>query len=184
MVATARYQTLEEFELSDPPDVPWELIDGELVELPFVSDRHGAYGMTIGVYVGSFILSRRLGRIYTAETGFVVATDPPTIRKPDVGFVRYERLSDDRDQDRTVRVVPDFAVEVISPSDERGAAVAKARMWVKAGVPLVWLGDPALLTVTAFTSGAPPHVHTIDDTLDGGDVVPGFTLAVRDIFSV
>lgn len=184
MATTTRYMTVDELERDGAPESRWELIDGELVERPPVSDNHGAYGMAIGVYAGGFILARQLGRIYTSETGFVLADDPPAVRKPDVAFVRYDRLPEGRDRNRFVRGAPDFVVEVISPNDRPGAVLAKVMMWLDAGVHLVWLVDPDRKTVTVFTPRSQPRTHTIGQTLDGGDVLPGFTLPVRDIFRV
>ncbi len=184
MATTTRLMTVEDLERDGAPEGRWELINGELVEMAPASEDHGAYGAAIIVFVGSYVVGQKLGRIYNSETGFVVSGDSPMVRMPDVAFVHYDHLPADRDRSRLVRAAPDFAVEVISPSDRPGAVLAKVMMWLDAGVRLVWLVDPELRTVTVFAPEAPPRTHTIDQTLDGGDVLPGFTLPVRGIFSV
>jgi Uma2 family endonuclease len=182
MATTTHRMTIEELERTGGPEGRWELIDGELVAMPPASEAHGHVVMMIGIRVGAFVLERRLGYVYSSETGFVVATEPRTVRVPDMSFVRKERLAPDRDRTRFLRVPPDLAVEVISPSDGAGEVLAKAIMWLDAGTTIVWLVDPDAETVTEFRQDAAPRIFTRDDTLDGGEVLPGFTLAVRDIF--
>lgn len=183
MTATTALMTVEALEQNGAPDGRWELINGELVEMSPAGDDHGAYGAAIIIHLGGYVFSRRLGRVYNADTGFVIPGDSPAVRMPDVAFVRADRLPADRDRTRFVRVVPDFAVEVISPSESGGEVLAKVVMWLEAGVRLLWLVDPAAKTVLVFAAGQAPRALTIEHTLDGGDVLPGFELPVRDIFA-
>ena len=80
-------------------------------------------------------------------------------------------------------LAPDLAVEVLSPSDRIADALAKIAMYLDAGVRLVWLVDPASQTVTIFRPDAIPTKLDADDTLDGDEVLPGFTLPIAEIFS-
>ncbi|MDQ3696159.1 MAG: Uma2 family endonuclease [Chloroflexota bacterium] len=182
MATTTHRMTVEELEQNGGPEGRWELIDGELVEIPPASEKHGRVVMAIGIRVGSFVLGQRLGYVYSSETGFVVSTAPRAVRVPNMSFVRAERLDPDRDRTRFLRVPPDLAVEVISPGDRTSAVLAKAVMWLGAGSTIVWVVDPVARIVTVIRHETSPRLYTRDDTLDGGEILPGFTLAVRDIF--
>lgn len=182
MSTTTRRMTIEELERDGPPEGRWELIDGELVAMPPAGEEHGHIWGAIHFQLWGFVAPRQFGRVFGADTGFVVSSDPQVVRVPDVGFVRAERLAPDRDQKQFLRVVPDLVVEVISPWDRAGEVLAKVLMWLDAGTTLVWLVDPAAATVTVFEHDAMPRILGSEDSLDGGEVLPGFTLAIRDIF--
>jgi Uma2 family endonuclease len=72
---------------------------------------------------------------------------------------------------------------VLSPADRASEVVAKLEMYQEAGVPLIWLVDPDKATVTIIAAGQPTRVMKQGDTLDGGDVLPGFSVAVAEIFA-
>ncbi len=85
--------------------------------------------------------------------------------------------------DSFVPMAPDLAVEVLSPSDRMADALAKVAMYLQAGTPLVWLVNTATRTVVVFRSEMDPVTLAGSDTLDGGDVLPGFSVPVAEIFS-
>ena len=85
--------------------------------------------------------------------------------------------------DSFVPMAPDLAVEVLSPSDRMADALAKVAMYLQAGTPLVWLVNPATRTVVVFRSEMDPVTLGESDTLDGGDVLPGFSVPVAEIFA-
>jgi Uma2 family endonuclease len=80
-----------------------------------------------------------------------------------------------------IRRAPNLAVEILSPDDRMTDVMDKLRFYLLHGVRLVWLIDPENRTVTVMTSVSEARILSEDDTLDGGDVLPGFTCAVRDI---
>ena len=82
------------------------------------------------------------------------------------------------------QIVPDLVVEIISPNDRPVPVFDKAQMWLRHGVRLVWITDPEARTITALPQSGPARTYTEDDTLDGGEVLPGFTCPVSDIFEV
>lgn len=124
------------------------------------------------------------GLVSAAETGYLIARDPDTVRAPDVAFVCAERVPPGGPPRGYWPYAPDLAVEVVSPSDRWTEVESKARMWLAAGSKLVWVVDP---------DGKIIHVHRADgsvlqlttaDTLTGGPVLPDFTVRVADLFAL
>jgi len=181
MVAT-RPITIQEFEVRSL-EGRWELIDGEPVEMTPSADESSSVGATIIVLLGSFIRPRGLGRLYSSDGGFVLFPDRQTIRVPDAAFVCAERAPRGKARKSFPRLAPDLVVEVLSPSDRASEVVAKLEMYQEAGVPLIWLVDPDKETVTIIAAGQPTRVVKQGDTLDGGEVLPGFTVPVAEIFA-
>ena len=184
MVTTTQRLTLDELERSGGPEGRWELIDGEVVEMPPAGAEHSRLGMRIGRFVGNFADEHQLGIVFGADGGFILREEPLLLRVPDVAFVRTERLPANFDDGGYLRVAPDLVVEILSPFDRSVEVLAKVVMWLEAGVALLWLVDPVAETVTVYRPGDPPRLLTREQTLDGADVLPGFTLAVSAIFAV
>src|SRR5215217_7913339 len=181
MVAT-RPLTIEEFE-TFPHEGRWELIDGAPVEMTPSADESSSVGATILGLLWSHVHAGRLGRLYGADGGFVLFPDRPTVRVPDVAFVRAERAPQGQARRSFPRLAPDLVVEVLSPSDRASEVVAKLEMYQEAGVPLIWLVDPDKETITIIAAGQPTRVLRAGDTLDGGDVLTGFSVPVGEIFA-
>jgi Uma2 family endonuclease len=181
-LVTTHFTTVEEFETMSLEGL-WELIDGELVSVTPASERSGSTASTVGGLLFQHIRAHRLGRGYGAETGFVLFQDRQTVLAPDVAFVSAERLPAEEDRDRFARLAPDFVVEVLSPSDRMGDALKKVALYLEAGVRLVWLVDPRKKTVTVFRPDAAPETFAGTMTIDGGDVLPGFSIPVAELFS-
>ena len=184
MVTTSRRMTVEELERDGPPEGRWELVDGELVEMAAAGGRHGRVDVNLVIFVGSFVKTNRLGYVYDSSTGFVISEDPPTVRVPDVAFVRTERLPAGFDDGRFLRVIPDLVVEVISPYDRTVEILAKVLVWLKAGAALVWVANPVAETITVYSNDAQSLVLRSEDILDGGAILPGFSIPVREIFAM
>jgi Uma2 family endonuclease len=181
MVAT-RSLTIQQFE-TWPLEGRWELIDGEPVEMAPSADESSSIGATILGLLWSHVRPRGLGRLYGSDGGFVLFPDRPTVRVPDVAFVRADRAPQGEARKSFPRLAPDLVVEVLSPSDRASEVVAKLEMYQEAGVPLIWLIDPDNETITIIAAGQPTRVVKPGDTLDGGDVLPGFTVPVDEIFA-
>lgn len=180
-MVTTRQITVEEFETM-PLEGNWELIDGELVEMTPAADRSASTAMMIGSLLVNYVLPLRLGRVYGPDGGFVIFPDRQTVRAPDVSFVSAERAPQGDARDHFPRLAPDFAVEILSPSDRMADALAKIAMYLEAGVRLVLLVDPLQQTVTVFRSDSAPETLDATMTIDGGDVLPGFTTPVAAMF--
>jgi Uma2 family endonuclease len=181
-VATTRLFTVEELEQS-PPHGEWELIDGELVPVTPSSLRSTSLGFRLGRIVGNFVDAHDLGLMTGADGGYVLFPDRQTLRVPDVGFIRKHRVPPAEEHSRFPRLAPDLAIEVLSPSDRMVDAISKVTMYLQAGVQLVWLVDPDERTITVFRPDAPVTVLREGDTLDGSDILPGFSVPVAEIFA-
>ena len=124
-----------------------------------------------------------LGTVYGVDTGFKLQSDPDTVRGPDVAFVTKKRVLEAGPIKGYFTGAPDFAVEVLSPNDSRRKTDTKAKQWLNTGAKLVWVVDPMRRNVTV--DGSLAEIFVVDEAgiLDGGDIVPGFQLAVAEIFS-
>ena len=182
MAITRRLVTAEEL-LGLPDDgMRHELIDGELRTLSPAGDEHGWVGMRLSGPLYAFVEAHGLGRVYLAETGYLLARNPDLLRAPDVSFVRQERVAAGGRIRGFREGPPDLAVEVLSPGDRPGEVAAKVATWLAYGTRLVILVDPDERRVWLHPAGAPPVELGEDDTIEGGDVVPGWRLPVRDLF--
>lgn len=160
----------------------YELVKGELFEMPPAGGRHGSVAMQIGALLNAYVRAHSLGKVFAAETGFILRRDPDTVRAPDAAFVARERLPAGELPPGYLEMVPDLAAEVISPSDSARELGEKVADWLGAGVRLLWAIDPATRSVTVYRSLEDFDVLSEDDTLDGGRVIPGFSANIRDLF--
>jgi Uma2 family endonuclease len=165
-------------------DENWlELSEGELIVMSPAGGKHGGIAARLGRLIGNFVEANRLGETTAAETGYILHKNPGeknTVRAPDVGFVAAGRLPDGL-PDEYIPFAPDLAVEVVSPNDDADDLQLKIRQYLRYGTHLVWVVYPKSQTVVVHTL---QETRTLDleDTLNGGDVLPGFTLAVKAIF--
>ena len=159
-----------------------ELIQGELVMMSPSGFEHGRVVMRIAGPLTDFVEERALGVVTGAETGFVIARDPDTVRAPDVGFVRAGRVPKEPMRG-FFPGAPDLAVEVLSPDDRAGEVLQKVQDWLGAGCGAVWVVDPEKHTVSIHSKTAPVVVLGPDDELSGGEALASFRLAVAHIFA-
>ncbi len=161
----------------------YELVRGELRQMTPAGNVHGRVAMNVGISLGSHVKAHDLGAVYAAETGFRLAGDPDTVRAPDVAFVSRERLEEAGETEGYWPGAPDLAVEVISPGDSYVEVEEKVFGWLEAGTKMVVAVNPRKRSATVYRSLADITVLTETDVLDGGNVVPGFRLAVQEIFA-
>ena len=159
-----------------------ELVKGVLHTMPPARFEHGVIGTNIATPLDQHVRANHLGTVVNANTGFLLAQNPDTVRAPDVGFVRRDRMQATGMPKKYWPGAPDLAVEVVSPNDTVYAVDDKVEEWLDAGAGLVWVVNPRRRLVTVHRPGAAPVILTTADTLDGLQVVPGFTLPVADIF--
>jgi Uma2 family endonuclease len=160
----------------------YELVRGELRRMPPAGHVHGRVTINFTTPLDQHVRAQSLGAVYAAETGFKLASNPDVVRAPDVAFVRRERVEAIGDVEGYWPGAPDLAVEVVSPNDVYTEVEEKVFDWLDAGARLVVVLNPRKRAVTAYRSLSNIVVLTEKDALDCSDVVPGFTIAVREIF--
>jgi Uma2 family endonuclease len=180
MVST-KLLTAEELERLSDRDGRYELVRGELFEMTPVDLAHARTVGNILAPLHAFVTERGLG-VVGPEAGFVLDRDPDTVRAPDIAFVRADRWPHGEAEHHFGQFPPDLAVEVRSPSETMRSLHSKAEAYIAAGVRLVWLVDVASRTIVVFASDAEPQILSEADILDGGDVIPGFRMPVKDVF--
>ena len=182
MTAATRLMTADE--LLDMPDdgYRYELIRGELIRMSPTGNLHGKYTNRVDYSLTDFVEDNYLGEVYAAETGYILDPDSHTVRAPDVSFISRERLEEIGETDRYFPAAPDLAVEVISPSDRYAEVEAKVLEWLDAGTRMVIVVNPRTRTVRVYRSPYDVDDLGMDGEIDGGDVVPGWRLAVSRIF--
>ena len=180
-MAIQKTMTVEEFEqyanLPENADLRLEFIDGEIIEVP-----SNAYSSEIAAlivwHLGNHVYPRRLGHVTGEQGGYKVAG---ARLAPDVAFVSNARQAKlDREGYNTV--APDLAIEVMSPTDKDDVLEKKLRKYAEAGT-VAWVFYPETRQVRVHKPGEDPQTLGVNETLDGGEVLPGFTLALRDVFS-
>jgi Uma2 family endonuclease len=160
----------------------YELVKGEVIRMPPPGHEHGLVAMNIAGSLYQHVKRNDLGKVYAAETGFLIERNPDTVRAPDSAFIRRERLEAAGQVTGYFAGAPDLCVEVVSPSDSIGYIEEKVTEWLAAGSRMIWVVSPKLRTVTVYRSLSDIVTLTENEILDGGDVIPGFSLAVIEIF--
>ena len=160
----------------------YELVAGELRAMPMAGGEHGQIESRLIVSLVTDEQIEQAGIVYPGDTGFFFSHDPEIVLFPDVTFVRAERLPPEAERIGYLDVVPDFVVEIISPSERAGEIKAKVDFYLERGVRLVWVVYPERREVVAHRPDQVVQRFTRDDVLEAGDVFPGFRLPVAEIF--
>ncbi|UCF21548.1 MAG: Uma2 family endonuclease [Gemmatimonadota bacterium] len=180
MTATDKLMTADELAATSIPDKQVELVRGRLLVREPPGTRHGAVSANLAFELGAFVRKEDLGQVFAQDTGFKIASDPDTVRGPDVAFVARERL--DRIPDRGyAELAPDLVVEFLSPDDRPGDVLAKIGEYLAAGTRTAWLIDPRRREARVFRADGSVSVIGEDTALDGEDVLPGFSCPLRAI---
>ncbi|MCA9179489.1 MAG: Uma2 family endonuclease [Planctomycetales bacterium] len=161
----------------------YELVEGVLNIMSPAGGRHGRVTVRINKLLAIHVDDNRLGATFAAETGFLLATDPDTVRAPDAAFVDQKKMNTLADDLGFLPFAPDLAVEVISPSDTFAEVEKKAFMWLDHGAKLVLIVEPLSETVHAYRSRSNIVVLTAEDVMDATDTVAGWSVQVADFFS-
>ena len=180
--------TIQKFtadELLERPDdgVRYELLKGELVKMAPAGREHGVRAMRIGWRLAQHVEANGLGEVLAAETGFRLASEPDTVRAPDVAFVKQERVAEAGESRGFWPGAPDLAGEVVSPGYTYPEVEDKVLEWLDAGTLMVVVVNPRQRTVTIYRSRTDIVILTQGDILDGKDVVPGWSLPIQELFA-
>lgn len=180
-IPTQNITTAEEL-LSAASDLgPCELVRGELIMMSPGKGRHGAVEARILGGLIAFVRANELGEVFGSSAGYILSRDPDTVRQPDVSFLTTERLKD-QDLDAFLEGAPNLAVEVLSPSNTVAEMHLKMEEYFGAGCRVMWVVDPLRRSVIIYRPGASPTILAENDTLTEEEVLPGFSLPVREIF--
>ena len=182
MSTQTRPMTAEDLLRFDDPGVRVELVRGELIIMSKPTGEPGAIAMEFGSRLHVHVKANGLGRAFAAETGFLLERNPDTVRGADAAFVGRERLEKIGTLRQLIPLGPDLVVEIASPHDRPGQIAEKLGEWLAAGAQLVWWVYPERREVVEHRPGVAPRTFAEADTLDGGDVVPGFRCRVADLF--
>ncbi len=184
-MATTQLITTEQFwELPEVPGEQWELVRGELVEMPPPGAVHNLIVGLLYPLLYAFISKHRLGLVFGDNMGYVLRRGPDTVRIPDISFIAWEHIPASGIPEGAWQIPPDLAVEVVSPSDHAEDVYDKAREYVESGVRAVWVLWPKRRAVSLHTRDDKTAELGPADTLDGGEVLPGFTVRVADLFAL
>ena len=181
MVAETRLMTADElFHLPDD-GMRHELVQGELLTMAPPGGEHADIASIIDGSLGVYVRRHRLGRVFV-DPGFLLATNPDTVRAPDVAFLSRERPEAATRIRGYIPTAPDLAIEVISPNDLYTEVAEKVAEYLEHGTRMVIVINPRRPNVAVHRPGQPVRILTIDEVIDGEDVVPGWSLPVRELF--
>ncbi len=181
-MTTAQLMTADELLRMPDDGFCYELVRGELRRMSPAGYEHGKLTALLTGSLVQHVMAHDLGAVCAAETGFRIAADPDTIRAPDVAFIRRERLEETGEEKSFWPGAPDLAIEVVSPGDSYTEVEEKVCDWLAAGTRMVIVVNPQQRTAKVYRSLTEITVLTESDTLDGGDVVPGWKMALRAVF--
>jgi Uma2 family endonuclease len=183
MSTSTELLTAEDLQRMVPDGYRYELVKGELLRMPPAGNIHGKRTMRLGWRLARHVEANDLGIVFAAETGFRLASDPDTVRAPDVAFVVKTRVEEVGEFEGFWPDAPDLAVEVISPGDSYTEVEEKVEEYLQAGARAVWVVDPRRRTITVYRSLTDITILIENDTLEGGDIIPGFSYRVAEVFA-
>lgn len=160
----------------------YELVRGELIEMTSPGGQHGRIASRLDRRLGQFVETNALGEVMV-EAGFCLECSPDTVRGPDVSFLAADRVPPEGLPAGFIAGAPDLAVEIVSPNDTAAKVQAKAQDYLTHGTWLVWVVEPETRTVLVYRPDGSAQLLGADDSLEGEDVVPGFVLPVRELFT-
>ncbi len=190
MIVEKQLYTIDDvWEMAQDPDnenIFIELIDGELITVTRPGNTHGLLATEVSGHLWLYNRENNLGQV-TVESGYHPPGYRYTLLGPDVAFTRYDRMPQ-RQTDKFVPVMPDLAVEVLSPSDTLTEVRRKAEVYLLNGSSVVWIVQPEqrVVEVCRLIEGTQLQIESIgnDGKLSGEDILPGFELEVSKLFAV
>lgn len=172
--------TAEDLERLYIPGKKVELVRGVPVVQELPGTLHSVVAGELFHRLRLFVDDRRLGFVLPQDAGFTIATQPDTVRGPDVSFVSRARMPE-LPRRGYVPLAPDLVVEVLSPNDRPGEVLAKVAEWLQAGSRLVWVIDPDRRQARVYRADGSVYLLGPKDRLDGEDVFPRFSCALEDL---
>ena len=162
------------------PDKQVELVRGVLVVREPPGFRHGRVTVDLATQLGAHLRATGAAQVLVVETGFKLASDPDTVRGPDLAVVNRRRLPDP-EPTGFPDLAPDLVVEVLSPGDRPAEVLAKLADWLAGGARLIWVIDPERRLARVYRHDGTEQVVTADQALNGEEIVPGFSCPLASI---
>lgn len=181
MLTAEKLVTADEL-LAMPNGKRYDLLQGGLIKMSPVGLPHGKIAARLSKALGLYIDEHRLGEVYV-EVGFRLENNPDTVLGPDVAFVSHARLKQTESEEGFFPGAPDLAIEVISPSETDQDVQTKVAAYLQAGAKLVWVVRPKRRTLTVHYPDGTARMFTEAMTLSGEDVLPGFSLELKELFA-
>ncbi len=182
---STRLYTVADLEQMPDDGTRRELIEGKLIEmLPGAKPRHSLIATLIAAFLTTYAFQKKSGLVMT-ELGCMLTRDPDTLLFPDVGYISFTRLGS-QNLDEYLSVAPDIAVEVVSPGNISEEIDTKIALYFQYGAQLVWIIHPTPQTARVYhasdKSEGTYQIIVSQGTLDGGNVLPDFSLKLSDLF--
>jgi Uma2 family endonuclease len=178
-MATATGLTLDEFMRMEQTEPASEYACGEVMRKPMPDGPHAAIQFFLAVVLGPYLKRTGIGRAFTELRCIFGPPGRERAYVPDMVYVQQAALP----IPRHLHAAPALAIEILSPDQHRPQFLAKIQFYLLYGVRLVWVIDPATATIAVQAPGEEPRILRSGDDLDGGDVLPGFSVGVDDIFA-
>jgi len=179
MVLPEKIHTIDEF-WQQYGGQPYELVDGKVVKMSPTGYLHGSITRRVSAILGAHVDTHQLGDVVGAETGFML--DDDTMRGADAAFIGRDKLKQITNPDKYLPFAPDIAVEVVSPNDTASDIKQKVSMYLEAGTSLVWIVYPSDESVMVYFPNRTSRELIHNDILDGGEILPGFSVQVSAFF--
>ncbi|MEZ2246758.1 Uma2 family endonuclease [Microcoleus sp.] len=160
----------------------YEIVNGELIDMGNRSAKHGYVCSILMILLGGYVHIQKLGAMFDSSTAFKMKSGNK--RSPDVSFMAKERLQGLEElPDGFLEGAPDLAVEILSPSNTVAEIHNKLVEYFENGARLVWVINPKEKYVLVYRSSQEPdRLLKSVDSLDGEEIVSGFTLPVAELF--
>ena len=173
--------TANELLTLETPGKSTELVRGKLIVREPPGTYHGRVQGILHVLVGSYVRTHALGAVLGQDTGFKIASDPDTVRAPDLAFVDRARVAQIARRGYAA-LAPDLVAEILSPEDRPGEVLTKVGDWLEAGVRLVWVIDPDRRVATVYRVDGSVMTVAAEADLDGEAVLPGLSFRLAELF--
>lgn len=179
-----KLMTVDEFtRLTD--ESRYELVRGEIIQMAPPGAQHGDLASRIDRRLGTYVEEHALGKVLV-ETGYILAENPDTVRAPDISFLRRERIPAEGLPRGFIAGSPNLAIEIVSPSDTAEVIDEKVHDYLSHETSLVWVVQLRTRSVAVYRSNGTVSVlrAVAGDSLEGEDVVPGFSLPLTELFEL
>ncbi|MCC7293711.1 MAG: Uma2 family endonuclease [Phycisphaerales bacterium] len=179
---TRSLMTAEDFEKVAESVGSCELIRGEVVTFSPEGFRHSSITESSAFILGQWARCTKLGRVLSGEPGFVVATDPDTVRGADVAYISFARMPKQINPVGFCKQPPELVVEVLGEGQGWPEVLEKVAQYLHMGVDRVWVLDPGTQQLNVFRKDAPPVVYSSEPWIEDAEILPDFRVRVSEFF--